>query len=564
VSRLGTIRPRRVVAVAWRDLRQELKGRQGLFVPAVLVSLMLPTAALKPGERTPGFVDVTGDVPIEVLALDRVRERDVRTAVRFDREEDGALVVTSPSLRPRMREVLDEVEPEEPVQITWLLSRIQAPHRGLLLALIAASSLTGPVSSSVGTERSRGTLTALLTASVTRGELVMGKWLAWGGFGLVSTLSFTAVALVRDVVEPGWWLVAMGSVPLALTAFGLWVVRRASDVVSATATALRLQPAALMVCGLVAFVLGDVHPLLGAAVPIGGALLTAGDVWPDAATTGPLVGAASSLALCAALLWSTARDLSEKPPETPLAAGWTGATLAAAGGALTLWTPLIGPELWRQAGNPGLTERLSIDVAVWGAAAALLGWATLRATQHLGDGPLLDLRRPRPAAWLGAAAAGLVLGLSAAAFGALTDPTSMIGALSVRLGDTFVPAGVGPAAAVALVVAEEVMFRGILARQTGAVPASTAWALVKAPLDPFAALVGGSLLAGVSRVGGLAASLLCRLVALAVVGLVPVPASVGAALGLVGAAVAAAVVWRTDDPTPEPIAPSGAGAPTSR
>ena len=534
------IRPRRVAAIAWRDLRGELKGRQGLFVPAVLVALMLPTSMYKPEVSTPGFIDVVGEVPDDVLALPRIRRRETEYANHFSTLDDGTLEVTGINLDEGIRRVLDEQLPQGRVEVAWRLPARQAPHRGLLLALLAASSLTGPVSSAIGTERSRGTLTALLTAAVTRAEIVVGKWLAWGGFGLASTLAFTAVALWRDVVDPGMWLLSMSTVPLALTAFSLWVVRRASDVVGATATALRLQPAALMVSALTAWVLGDVNPVLGALVPLGGALLSAGDVWTEYTTLAPLLATGSTLTACAFFLFATARDLEEHASNPPLAAGWTGAAVAAGAGALALWSPIIGPELWRQAGNPGLTERLSIDVAALGAAAALGGWATLRALQHPGGPPLVDVRSPRPATWGLAAVAGVVLGLAVGGFGAMTDPTSMLGAISLRLQLTMIPTGVALPTATALIVTEELLFRGILARQTGVVPASTAWAVVKAPLDPFGAVVSGLLMGSISGAGGLLPSLACRWVALATATAVTLPPLVAIVTGLVGATLVAA------------------------
>ncbi len=530
------MRPRRVAALAWRDLRQELKGRQGLFVPGVLIALLLPTSLYKQPPPQLGFADVAGDVPAEVLSLPRVRLRPTARATAFQQGDDE-LVLSGPDLDQTIREVLDEQHPRGAVAIAWRTPEQQAPHRGLLLALIAASSLTGPVSSSIGTERSRGTLTSLLTAAVTRREIIVGKWLAWAGFGLAATLSFTAVALWRDVVPMGWWLLALATVPMGLTALGLWVVRRATDVVSATATALRLQPAALMVTALAAYVLGDYDPHLGALVPLGGALITSGDVWLEATTTAPLVAAGSTLTLTAVLLMLAARDLDESPAEAPLGTGWTGATVAGAAAGLALWIPLVGPELWRQAGNPGLTDELSVGTAALGASAALLGWGLLRAAGHTGPmHTFLDLRRPSPPALLLAAGAGVALALSSGGFQAFTDATTLLGAISQRLGDAFVPDAVPWWGALALIATEELMFRGVLVRQVGVVPASTAWAVVKAPLDPFAALVGATTLGAASQAGGVVASLVTRLTAWALVLAVPVlPTPAALAIGLAAA-----------------------------
>lgn len=535
------LRARPVIAVAWRDLRQELKGRQGLFVPGVLVALLLPTSLYDRPEPVQANMPVTGDVPEAVLAIDHVVVRSKGRSLRFEQVDDR-IRITGPALPGPIREVLDQELPEGAVRIVDEAPTQQQPHRGLFLALIAASSLTGPVASSIGTERSRHTLTALLTAAITRLEIVVGKWLAWAGFGVASTLAFAGVALARDVIEPGTWLLALAAVPASLVALGLYVVRRASDVVGATATALRLQPAALMVTALGAFTLGELHPLLGAAVPIGGALIAAGDVWVGEVVRAPLVATASSLLFTAGLLALTARDLDESPRPAPLDGGWTGAVLAAAGAAVALWTPLVGPELWRQAGNPGLTEALSPTAGALGAASALIGWTLLRAGNHTTAwSSFLDVQRPPPTAWAHAVVGGLLLGLASQAFGGFADPGTLQGALAHRLDLALLPAGLPLGGALALLVAEELFFRGVLPKQLGAGPASAAWAVVKAPLDPFGALVGGVTLGAVSARGGLLASLLARLVALGAALVLPtLPLAGAVGLGLVAVALGAA------------------------
>jgi len=119
----------------------------------------------------------------------------------------------------------------------------------------------------------------------------------------------------------------------------------------------------------------------------------------------------------------------------------------------------------------------------------------------------------------------------------------MLGAMAGRLRHAFVPTGGALWACLLLLTVEEVLFRGILAQQTGHVPASTAWAVVKAPLDPFAALVGGVLMAGVGTAGGVLAGLLCRGVALLVATTLPVSPTIGAVTSLAAAAVVFGLVW---------------------
>ena len=49
------------------------------------------------------------------------------------------------------------------------------PGRTMLFAMVSASTLTGAVANSIGGERSRKTLVVLLSAAISRAEIVAGK-----------------------------------------------------------------------------------------------------------------------------------------------------------------------------------------------------------------------------------------------------------------------------------------------------------------------------------------------------------------------------------------------------
>jgi hypothetical protein len=484
-------RPARILAIARRDLAHELKGRQGLLLPGIVVGLLLPASTVpSPAARMADpladiRVSVHGEVPDGVAEADGVvPPNQAPIHLRFRRQGE-VLLVDGPVVPPGVRAVLDDGDPV--VVLDHTPRGYALPGRTALLSLISASTLTGAVSGSIGGERSRRTLGVLLAAAITRTEIVLGKWLAWGGFGAAAALLGAVVAIVTGNVAPGWWLIPLPTVPLATVALGLWLVRRASDVMAGSATALRVLPAALSILGVLSWVLGDSAPWLGALVPLGGGLLAAGDMWLGPWL--PLLAAASTLGCAGLMLAATIRDLDEVPDRSLSTDRSVIALAAGSVAALGWWMPVGAPALWAAAGNPRIVEGLEPSAGVLAGTAvfALLSLAVaLRSTERAWEA--LALGRPT----LRGAALGAVAGLALAAiaWAALEVPPLVDGTFRDRLVAAVQPPW--PVLALAAIVAQEVVFRGWLTRRAGALRAGVVWAVVVTPLDPLLGLGTGA------------------------------------------------------------------------
>lgn len=513
------MRPSRLWAVARRDLAVELGGRRGWVLPAVAALLLGPAAAI----RLPGNVgqpprpigSVAGDVPAEVLALPTVRQVPPEHAIMvFSREDDGGLRVRARQLPEEVRGALDAGA--APVAFVDVRRTLSLPGRSLLLALIASSVLTGAVSESLPGERSRKTLESMLTAAITRAELVTGKWLAWAGFGAATAGLAALAAILRGVQEPGMWLLPLPFVPACTVALGLFLVRGSADVVGGAAVSLRVLPAMLSVLGVCAWLLGEIDPRLGATLPLGGALVAAGGAWDGPMPA--LAACASTGAFTAGLLAMTTRALRRETGD----GGADGRVAVAAIGALVAaaawWVPLLGPLLWAAAGNAGLTEDLPARSGLLAGAALLLLAAVVRGARA--D----DLRAELGLTWPSRPTIALTLG--AAALLSLSPPLLSLGlpidglwaAARERMAFGLHPTEAGAAAAIATIVAQELVWRGFLLRAAGPWVATALWVAVHAPLDPAYGLVSGAILALlVGRSGGsVLPAIQARLVATAI------------------------------------------------
>jgi len=536
----------RVLAIARRDWVQELRGRRGALFGGITAFLLLPVAAVR--MNVPSLTDhparqvvVTGEVPEAVRDLPNVVVRD-RAQILFHRASDGALLVRGQEVPPEIRKALDDDPPA--VQVSHTSPRQHMPGRSILFALISASVLTGAVSESIGGERSRRTLQALLSAAITREEVVLGKWLAWasygGGAGLLAGL--LAVALGR--VPAGWWLLPLPMVAASMVALALFLSRHATDVVGGATVSLRYLPALLAFTGLVSWLFADQHPVFAAALPIGGALMAAGATWPGATLSA--IAAASTGAFTAGALALTARYL-EQPPEPPDSL-WrrTRESLAiAAIAAVAWWAPLTAPILWGAAGNPVITDRLPRAPAVWAGAVALLLLSLVHAGRAREPAVELGLVRAPGQAWAFAVVVGLVLAISAPMAGLVPLPHALLlSDARFRLGAAVEPTWVGPAGLVVAVVAQEILFRGWVQRRVGPALGTLAFALVVSPLEPLSAFVAGAALASVTRLarGSVGPAILARLVWAPLVALAPSIAPVTALL--LGGGTAAAL-WGT-------------------
>lgn len=510
-------RPSRVIAIARRDLAMELKGRRGLGLPLVMAGLLLPVSGAPPvglpEPPPPGPIVVTGDVPEAIRDVARVVEGDGGAA--FARV-DGRVVVSAQFLEPELRAALDASDPS-PVRVAYEGRQLPLPGRSMLFALISASTLTGAVSASIGGERQARTLIALLSAAVSRAEVVLGKWAAWTGLGASSALIAALVAIAFGRVDAGWWLLPLVTVPAMAVALSLWLVRRASDVIGGTAVTLRVIPAVVGASGLAAWVAGLDQPLLGAALPLGGALVAAGATWgPGLAPA--LVATASTGVTTALLLWSTWRDLDESA-EAAGPTGGGGLALSLGGAAVVAWwLPLLGPMLWGPAGNETLAAELPRGAGV---VAAALGMVLVAAVAQARDVAPVRPVEARPAMLAWALVAGVALGVVGG--DPLTPLPEAWAGLQERLHGALVSGWAGPLAAIGTAVATELLFRGRLLTRSGPSWSLAAWVVVCAPLDPLLGLISGVTLRGLAERGGLRLALVARLTWIAVATMVPHP-----------------------------------------
>jgi hypothetical protein len=496
------IRPARIAAVARLDLRTELKGRQGVLLPAILAGLLLPVAAVPDLTNTiaprdhRADVTVRGAVPDSVLALPGVTQRPDGKLL-FERRE-GVLMVEG-AIRPDIRAALDG--PSPPVTRVGVPRIVTLPRRTMFLGLLSSSILTGAVSASIGGERSRRTLVVLLSAAVGRAEIVLGKFAAWGGLGAAAALLAALTAVIAGHARFGWWLLPLPCVPLATVAIGLWLVRSATDVVGGTTTSLRVLPVVLALGGLAAWVLGSVHPWLGAAVPLGGAVVASGQMW-----SGPvpaLIATASTLTLTAVCLTGTVRDLEETPDRDPIEQTMLLAANLGGMASLLWWIPVAVPVLWGLAGNQRLSNDLPAENGVLAGALGFLALVSIRVARAPRIRDSLGLGTPTGTSLAAGVSLGVLLALlDHVPLPALTDGP-VLDAFARRLAAAFHPPWAGGIGALA-VLADELLFRGVVLRAIGPVGSTLVSTIVRAPFDPLRGLLtSGSLAAVASRTGSL-------------------------------------------------------------
>ena len=490
------MRGARVLAVAWRDLRQVHAGKGWWRLPLIALALLLPVGALpleNPLAERP--VRARGEIP-EALA-DRI-EHGPRAPIALRGEAPVAVVGTQ--VPEGLRQVLDTLPGEPSVRIERRGRVRELPGRSLLVALLAISLLTGPLAESLPGERKRGTLETLLTAGVSRLEVVVGKWLGWTAAASATVLLVAAAGLLDGSQAPGWWPLGLPLCAGAAVALGLWLGRSAADEVAGAARTMRIVPLAALGLGVTAWLLADLHPALGAAVPMGGALLVAGDLLHG---PGPLLAATAGTALgTVALLAHTARGLSEvglRRPRRP-----TAGLVATA--ALVWAVPVAGPALWTAAGNASFAANLDADV---GAAVGGGLLASLAIVEHLRS--RRGLERPRLDGWLAGLTCGAALAMAAAASSYVPWPElALLAELRVRMAAALAP-GHAPLAAVVVVLGHELLFRGVLQRRLGLGWTAGLYVLLVSPLDPLRGAVAALALGLLAKRRGLLAAVLAHL-----------------------------------------------------
>lgn len=543
MSRLqATVRPRRVIAIAKRDLLHEFRGRHGLVLPALTGLLLLPIASIEVpfdpfAERE--RIRVTGQVPTEVLELENVDFVRWGAFNRFRPDVDGALLVEGAEIDLEVRAALDGETPA--LKMVDMSTTPKVPSRSIFFAMISASILTGAIAESIPGERSRKTLKTLLAASISRLELILGKWSAWSLFGGGAALIAAAVAIGLGRQEAGLWLLPLPTVAMTTVALGLFLVHRAEDVVSGATVSLRILPAVLTCSGLVAWIIGNEHPLWGALIPLGGALMAAGDTWTGVGP--PIVATLSSLGLTAGLLLYTAGHLEQLLPiERPLLQRFALSVVTALLTAFCWWTPVTGPLLWASGGNPQLTRDLATEPGILAGAMGLGLLVMLYAGRSRDISGDFLLKLPKSRDWIAGLFAGLLLALCSPAGGLmpLLEHPLFAGA-QLRMAAGLNPAWCGLPLFAFAVLAQELLYRGWLQVKVGPVLAALLYAGILLPLNPVRGLPIAVLLAALTvSTRSVFPAILARFV-WGYAGILIAP--IGAWMALIISLVAPAVFW---------------------
>ena len=520
------MRFRRVLAVANLELRSRSKGSEGLRFVALALVLLLPAGLLpsplegrirlinrefRPGQLLPGppspvagetSIPVRGDIP-EALRGFLVQGESAPVTITGE----SPVVLTANEIPAGLRGVLATMEgPESPV-VRRFRSPFEVPGRSLLLAILAMSLLAGPIAESLPGERARRTLEVMLSAGITRFELLGGKWLTWTVIATSTAWFSAALGCWRGLQEPGWWIAGLPLFLGGTVALSLWLVRLADDVVGGTAAPMRVLPVVTSATAIVAGFLTPGYPNFAAAVPIGGPLLLAAGL-----LTTPLqaaVATASSAATVGVLLAATAKDLGQVGgAKGPHRYGAIGLGLVAT---LLWWLTIAGPGIWEAGGDlvvAGPPERGVFAGGLALAVCAVAAWA--RDPERLQSARVLA---STPASRI---AASVLVGVLLAAGGPLralfSSPPSWLMPMTERLQDGALPfemlrsSPLAIAAALTSVAGQALLFRNVLPFRLGWMGSAFVWALAVCPLAPWSALVA-SLALGIlaSRFGAVAA-----------------------------------------------------------
>lgn len=506
-----------------------------MLLPGILLVLLAPAAvvpSLLP-EEGQEIVTVGGDVPETLVDQDGI-EITRRAFIRFEKRGDH-LDVNAIIVPESIRERLDA---DEPFEVRYLTATpLPRLHRGLLLSLIAASTLSGSLAQSLAGERSERTLVSLRAAAVTAGEIVVGKWMAWGGFVSGMALLASLAAVFWRHLSAGVWLLAVPFPPLFAAALGLFLLRRARDVVGGAAVVIRGMPVILGAAGFASWLWLGGAPLWSAALPAGGAMMVAGGVIHQPGLVA--LSLASSALPTGVMLVLVARDLD--PPPREEARGWLGA-LAEGTMAGVLWLScLAAPGVFTFAGASAQAARMTPNHGVIAATLCLLTVWVLGAIRR--DAPRLTPLVPVPVqmAVAALAAVGLAAGGSAALSAAPLPPAfdAFRAMLHAGLGQ-----GLPLWLSALAIVAQEGLIRGRLHAMGGPWLAVGFWVAFFHPFDLGLGLATGLLLAGLRMAtGGWWAGALARLFALVVpISLLDGP-SATALVGVLGAALVAWAVW---------------------
>lgn len=550
------LRPGRVLAVARYEANCHMRGRQALRLLGVAAALLLPASGLtvKPlremligsppasavapaeqewgaGPPPPPKVAVRGIVP---PGLEERLVLDERSA--FELRGDRPVTLAAPQVPVDLRAALETIEGPKKLEVRTYTFKYNLPGRSLLIAILAISLLTGPLADALPGERARRTLEVLLTAGITRGELVGGKWLAWTITASTSALVAAAIACWRGVQEPGLWVAGLPLFVGSAVALGLWLVRLVDDVVGGSAAPMRVLPVAAGASAILAYGLKGLHPVVAAAVPLGGSLMVAADLFRSPAQVA--AATAGTAAFLAVMLGLTGRDLDRVDTfSSPTRWGAVGLSAVAT---LLWWLTVAGPRVWGSGITTDLVTPMPQSMLVGGL--ALLVCACVAIAREMRSGEVLERGRTSP---VSKAVATVLVGAALAASGPLPGLDLAPERLTVlemleRLREAAVPTIAGSsaqalAAAALSVLGQAVLFRGVVAARAGWMIASALWCLAVCPLSPWSAAAASFALGSLAASHGTAAALVAH-------GIWAVAASLGWSLASAGAALAAQAI----------------------
>ncbi|MFN2375751.1 MAG: hypothetical protein ABR538_04390 [Candidatus Binatia bacterium] len=526
------MRIQRLLAVSRYETRTHMTGRQALRLLAVSAVLLLPAAAVHTprlampefgrsselplpveefewgaGPPPPPKVLVRGTIPAELQS--RLVLSDYSP---FEIRGENPVVVVAEDISPAMRAALETIDGPVQLEVKRFENPLALPGRSLLIAILAVSLLTGPLADSLPGERARRTLEVLLTAGISRGELIGGKWLAWTISASTTAGIAAAVACWRGVQEPGWWLLGLPLFIASAIAFGLWLVRLVDDVVGGSAAPMRILPVAATATAALAVVVAQVSPVAAAAVPLGGPLLVAADVYRSLPQV--IASVLGTIVFVTAMLMRTGSEL-DRVDTTSSPTRW-GAVGLCAVAILLWWLTVGGTGIWGSAGNTDLVRDLPHSMMVGGL--ALLSCAVVAMAREFRTGPVLPQRTSPPltsvlvtlAVAAALAASGPIPAVDAASAGAVTS-------MLERLREGALPAGMTTSAwiaagGIASIFGQAILFRGVVATRAGWMAASLLWCLAVCPWTPWSVLSASFALGALAAGHGFFAALVAQLI----------------------------------------------------
>jgi len=505
------LRAGRLLAVARYEARSHMTGRQALRLLGVAAALLLPaglipTPRLRPPQQLAPVVEVAPGSEGEFVGPPpppkvRVRgEIPPLLASRFELSERAPaeihgvdpVLLSAPEVTNEMRAALETLDGPVRLEYRGYLIPGRLPGRSLLIAILAISLLTGPLADALPGERARRTLEVLLTAGISRGELIGGKWLAWTLSASVTAGVAAMLACWRGVQPAGWWLAGLPLFIASAVAFGLWLVRLVDDVVGGSAAPMRVLPVAAGSMAALARAIAEVSPVAAAAVPLGGPLLVAADLF----SSGPqlLAAGAGTVVFVVAILTRTGRDLDRfDTVSSPTRWGALGLSGVAV---LLWWLTVAGPGIWGggiAGASSNLVTPLPRSMMVGGI--ALLACAVIAIAREAQRGPAGESVEV-------ASTAALFVTFAVAALLAASGPLPVLDLAPARpvidtMADRLREAGVPSAmrssaatmfAALVSIAGQAVLFRHVVATRLGATAASLLWCAAVSPLSPWSAL----------------------------------------------------------------------------